>query len=167
MKPANIKTRLLLVSKASLGRGLIKVASASDGIVDVAAAAELGLIARVGLVAVLAAKMRTRVSRLLQANVLYPVKPKAITLAGSHRKSIERNMVAKAMPTVIGPLYWEEQQKKCVLFSSALSRGRFSKWVKAQIEQGSSQLNIDLTRQGYADISGLVRSRQWWERCLK
>lgn len=166
MQPRISIERLRLVSKARLARGKIRTASASDGVVDLAAAAELGLIENKGLIALLPEKIHARARKLLNANTLQPVKAKASTLEGTHRKKTEAKWVQKALATVIGPLYYEERRSAGVLLTNILKRQRFAKWVMVQMANDTSQLNKRLTRAGYAEICGLKRGQQWWERCL-
>ncbi len=156
-----------LVSKARLRKGLVRSASASDGIVDLAAAAELGLIENAGLVALLPEETRIRARRLLKANTVLLVTPKATSRDGRHRKSVARALVSEALSTVIGPQYAREMERAGGSPSRWLRANCFAKWVKTQIEDGGSELNRKLTRHGYAEISGLVRGIQWWQRSLQ
>ena len=55
-----------LVSASRLRKGLVRVASSSDGVVDMAAAVELGLINDEGIVALIPTKTRIRARKLLQ-----------------------------------------------------------------------------------------------------
>ena len=166
MKPIFLKPHRL-ISKARLKAGFVRVASSSDGIVDIAAAAELGLIGRDGLVSLIPPETQARARRLLQANVLWPINVKKSTLNGSNQKSIQRRLIAQALHNVIGPIYSQEQIKKGFSLTTVLNRGKFALWVKKEIQIESSSLNIELTRKGYLDIVGLVRSKQWWERSLQ
>ena len=166
MKPIFLKP-LRLISKARLKAGFVRAASSSDGIVDTAAAAELGLIERDGLVSLIPPETRARARRLLKANVLWPVDVKKSTLDGSSLKSIERRQFALALHNVIGLIYLQEQVEKGFSFTTILNRGKFAKWVMKEIKIDTSRLNIELTRNGYLDIVGLVRSKQWWERSFQ
>jgi hypothetical protein len=156
-----------LLSKSRLKKGLVRVSSSSDGIVDLAAAAELGLIENNGLVALIPEKTRVRAVKLLKANVLFLVKAKQSTVQASNLKQIQRVLVKKAFPTVIGPMYFQTQLEAGFTVSQTLDRMRFAKWVKQQIETNNSNLNLVLAESGFEDICDLVRSAQWWGRLLQ
>ena len=155
-----------LVSASRLRKGLVRVASSSDGVVDMAAAVELGLINNEGIVALIPAKTRIRARKLLQSNVLFPITLKQESLDGSHMKAKQRKLAGRALATVIGPIYWSAKEKDGISLGRAMDRSMFAKWVKAEIENDSSYLNKQLTRQGFHDICGLKRSAQWWMRLL-
>ncbi len=155
-----------LVSTSRLRKGLVRLASSSDGIVDVAAAVELGLIDDEGIVALIPTKTRIRALKLLQSNVLFPITLKKKSLVGTHLKAKERKLAGGALATVIGPIYREAKEKGGISLGRAMDRSMFAKWVKAEIENDSSYLNKQLTYQGFFDICGLKRSAQWWMRLL-
>ena len=155
-----------LVSTSRLRKGLVRLASSSDGIVDVAAAVELGLIDDEGIVALIPTKTRIRALKLLQSNVLFPITLKKKSLVGTHLKAKERKLAGGALATVIGPIYREAKEKGGISLGSAMDRSMFAKWVKAEIENDDSYLNKQLTRRGFLDICGLKRSAQWWMRLL-
>ena len=155
-----------LVSTSRLRKGLVRLASSSDGIVDVAAAVELGLIDDEGIVALIPTKTRIRALKLLQSNVLFPITLKKKSLVGTHLKAKERKLAGGALATVIGPIYREAKEKGGISLGRAMDRSMFAKWVKAEIEDGGSYLNKQLTRRGFLDICGLKRSAQWWMRLL-
>ena len=157
---------LRLVSASRLRKGLVRVASSSDGVVDMAAAVELGLINNEGIVALIPAKTRIRARKLLQSNVLFPITLKKESLDGSHMKAKQRKLAGRALATVIGLIYWSAKEKDGISLGRAMDRSMFAKWVKAEIENDSSYLNKQLTYQGFFDICGLKRSAQWWMRLL-
>lgn len=159
--------RLRLVSASRLRKGPVRVASSSDGIVDVAAAVEVGLIDDVGIVALIPVKTRVRARRLLKSNVLRPIALKKNSLRGSHLNARQRELVREALATVIGPMYWAAKAKGGMRFERAMDRTMFAKWVKTEIGTGKSRLNKELTRNGFLDICGLERSVQWWMRLLQ
>lgn len=146
---------------------MVRTASASDGIVDLAAAAELGLIDDAGLVALIPEARRVQAWKLLGANTVLPVKPKAATLNGSHQTRTQRHLVEQALSAVIGPVYWQEQVQKGISLAVAMDRDKFVRWVRKEIQIDGSQLNTALNRKGYGDICCLVRGKQWWGRRLQ
>lgn len=160
-----------LISKDRLLKnGVLRTASSSDGIVDVVAGLELGGalggVLDAGLVALLPEKTRRQAHRLLKHNTLWPVKPKANTLAGLHETAGARNMVLRALPLVIGPMYWKEKQRKKIGLVQALKRRRIADWIKAEIETPSSALNQALRHSDFSDLRELNRGWQWWYRLL-
>ena len=158
--------RPTLVSASRLRKGLKQTASSSDDIVDVAAAVEVGLIKDEGIVTLIPTKTRMRARKLLKSNVLWPIAFKKKSLDGTHLKAKERKLARNALLTVIGPMYWAAKEQGGISLGRAMDRSMFAKWVKAEIENGSSDLNIQLNRRGFADICGLNRSAQWWMRLL-
>ena len=167
MKSTTFQKRPRLVSKARLRKGLVRIASASDGIVDLAAAAELGLIDDAGLVALIPEEMRIQAWKLLGANTLLPVKAKEATLNGTHLTRTHRHLVEQAIPTVIGQVYWQEKAQMGISLAVAMDRDKFVRWVRKEIQIEGSQLNTSLHRKGYGDICCLVRGKQWWGRRLQ
>lgn len=167
MKSLDSQKYFRLLSKSRLKKGLVRLSSSSDGIVDIAAAAELGLIENNGLVALIPEKTRVRAKKLLKANVLFLVNPKQSTFQASNLKQIQRVLVKKAFPTVIGPMYFQAQLEAGLTVSQTLNRMRFATWVKHQIETNNSNLNLVLAESGFEDICDLVRSAQWWGRRLQ
>lgn len=160
-------SRLLLVSKKAVIRGEAKVASSSNGIVDIAAAAELGLIENKGLVAAIPERVRAKARKLLLKNELREITSKKSTIRGDHKKASDRSSAYNAISKVIGPMYWHEMEKKTKSKrSQAMSRKRVVDWIRAEIENDASLLNKQLTRCGYAEISGLKRSTRWWLNLL-
>jgi len=156
-----------LVSKARKRQGLVRTASTTDPIVIAAAAVQKGLLADEGIVRLLPDRIKCRAAKLLGANEVMEVQPKASTLRGDHRTSQVRKQLGIALPTVIGPLYMEAMTLAGVSLTLALQRQRIVRWLKASIEDESGELNKRLTRGGYGDLCGLKRSQQWWERVFE
>jgi len=155
-----------LVSASRLRKGLVRAASSSDGVVDVAAAVEVGLINDEGIVALIPTKTRIRARKLLRSNVLWPITLKKASNDGKHMKAKHRRVAGEALATVIGPIYWAAKEKRGISLGRAMDRSMFGRWVKNEIENDSSELNKQLNRRGFADICGLNRSAQWWMRLL-
>lgn len=161
------KRKFRLVSKERLLKsGVLRTSSSSDGVVDVVAGLELGDalggVLDTGLVALLPKRTRQQAHRLLEHNTLWLLKPKEKTLAGLHQKATARDLVLRALPKVIGPLYWEEKQKKGIGLVQAMDRRRVADWIKAGIETPGSELNQALQDSPFNDLCELNRGWDWW-----
>jgi hypothetical protein len=153
------RKRLRLVSrKLSAKTQRQHVSSSSDGIVDVAAQVEMGLIERNGIVALLPDEVFERAKGLLEHNELKEVKEK---LTPAHRQLNNRVKLAaiEALPKVIGPLYGEIHQEN---LPRALNLQRFTTWLQRELETPGSRLNLELERHNYDDLVELQRSDRWW-----
>jgi hypothetical protein len=138
--------------------GLHKVASSSDGIVDVAAMVECGLITRQGLPELLPPAIYERARKLLTHNRLAVIQEKRTPrheLAWQRKK----NEARAALATVIGPLYGATHQNAIV---RALNMKRFLSWLQAQLREPGSTLNCELIRRGYDELVELQMSDRWW-----
>lgn len=146
-----------------------KVASSSDGIIDVAAAVHVGLIPNIGLPGLLYRAKKKRVVKLLLKNFVGRVNPKANTLDLLHATTTSRFELNKALREDIGPWYLAHVRKN-VKSARALVRAFELKvivnWLISEIENPQSELNILLKRK-YRHLAELKRSRRWWSDELK
>lgn len=156
------RLRLRLVSSSRLRKGLLRTASSSDGIVDVAAAAIQGYVPDSGIVALIPQKTRLQARRLLKSNVLKPIK---VRQSFYSNKSLNE-MLEKALSEVIGPMYWTQREKEGIRLARALDRMSIASWIKAEIETPCSALNKQLIKNRLDNICELKRSLQWWMRVL-
>jgi hypothetical protein len=153
--------RFVLVSKNKNAKtGRHKTASSSNGLIDIAAAVELGLVPNAGLPGILHHMYRKRVLRLLQHNTVLKVKPKNSTIQGNHQTKGLLKLADKALTAVIGPAYWSANQHLGP--RAALKTTRVINWIKTNLENKTSPLCISLVRSPYEDIIGLHRSKRWW-----
>ncbi len=160
-----------LMSKTSRDRvsGRHKVASSSDGIIDVAAAVHVGLIPDDGLPGLLYRTKKKRVVKLLLNNFVGHVTPKANTIGSEqanseHATSAARFELSRALTKDIGPLYFNQVRGK-VRSARDLERAFKPKvvvnWLIAEIKNPQSELNKILKRE-YLYLAELKRARRWW-----
>ncbi len=153
------RKRLRLVSRKTNAKTQRQhVSSSSNGIVDVAAQVELGLIERSGIVTLVPDEVFERARDLLEHNELREVEEKS-TPAHRQLNNRIRRMAVEALPTVIGPLYGEIHQEKLPL---ALNLKRFVRWLQRELATPGSQLNLELQRHNYDDLVELKRGDRWW-----
>jgi hypothetical protein len=153
--------RFVLVSKNKNAKtGRHKTASSSDGLIDIAAAVELGLVPNAGLPGALHYMNRKRVLRLLQHNTVVKIKPKSSTLQGTHQTQALLKLADKALTAVIGQAYWSANQHLGP--RAALKTARAIDWIKTNLENKTSPLCASLVGSPYEDLIGLHRSKRWW-----
>lgn len=160
-----------LMSKTRRDRlsGRNKVASSSDGIIDIAAAVHVGLIPDNGLPGLLYRSKKKRVVKLLLNNFIGRVNPKANSIDLLHATTAARFELNKALREDIGPLYLAHVRKN-VKSARELERAFKPKvivnWLISEIENLESELNFLLNRK-YRHLAELKRSRRWWSDELK
>ncbi len=161
--------RLLSKTRRDRLSGRHKVASSSDGIIDVAAAVHVGLIPNDGLPGLLYHTKKKRVVNLLLNNFVGSVTPKANTIGSEqanseHATSAARFELSRALAKDIGPLYFNQVRGK-VKSARDLVRAFKPKtvvnWLIAEIENPQSELNKILKRK-YLHLAELKRGRRWW-----
>lgn len=160
-----------LMSKTRRDRlsGKHKVASSSDGIIDIAAAVHVGLIPDNGLPGLLYRSKEKRVVKLLRNNFIGRVTPKANTIGSEqanseHATSAARFELSRALSKDIGPLYLNQVRgnvKSVRDLVRAFKPKAVVNWLIAEIENPQSELNTILKRK-YPHLAELKRSRRWW-----
>jgi hypothetical protein len=169
--PLNLKTlRLFSKTRKDPISGKHRMASSSDGIIDVAAAVHIGLIPNDGLPSLLYQRHRTRVARLLKSNFVGSVSPKLNTTNGIHASALTRYELAQALKKVIGPLYSQHianRIKSIADINRAFALKSVLAWLIPEIEDPASNLNSLLAKHGYTNLVELKRARRWWYDHLK
>ena len=153
---AVVKKLRLVRRKPNLTTGQRHVSSASDGIVDVAAQVESGLIEKLGILELLPPALYERARGLLKNNELVPISAKHTP---AHELSTRRiRQQAEAALRLIGRLYWEANNSRI----GALSVKPVVYWLQQQLSDPASRLNKELAASGYDDLVELKRSDRWW-----
>lgn len=149
--------------------GRHKVASSSDGIIDVAAAVHVGLVNDDGLPGLLYRAKEKRVVKLLLNNFVGRVNPKTNTISSEqaiseHATSAARFELRRAFAKEIGALYFKQVLGK-VKSGRDLERAFKPKavvnWLISEIENPKSELNKVL-KINYFHLAELKRCRRWW-----
>jgi len=157
----NANARYVLVrNKVDPKSGKQKTSSSSDGLIDIAAAVQLGLIPSEGLPGALLCINQKRVSRLLRHNTVVLVKPKIATITGIHATTSTLKLAEKALADVLGPAYWKAN--KHLGLKTALKTRRVIPWIKVNLENTGSALCTSLIGTNYEDLIGLEHSQRWW-----
>lgn len=125
-----------------------------------AAAVATRILPAPGLPGLLHEVHKKRVSRILKTNEVRVVKPKGEWTRGTHVFQTSRTLARHALPSIIGPTYFEAHAGRTL--GQLLDSRRIIAWIQRELQNPTSLLNQRLKQSHFSELAELKRGSRWW-----